>query len=112
MAGAAGPVADRRGTGSRRLPTGALAVAGAVAARPRLWPAALRQVRGLARPGWWRRPPFVPLPDRDWMAFRLTTAYGDPGAALVPADVVTWLEWSDTVRPAPPLAGPRRGEGH
>lgn len=45
------------------------------------------------------------------MAFRLTTAYGDPHAALVPGDVVTWLEWSDTVRPAPPPAGPRRGEG-
>ena len=111
MAGAASSLAARRGSRGRRLPAGTLAVTGAVATRPRLWPAALRQVRSLARPGWWRRAPFVPLPDRDWMAFRLTTAYGDPQASLVPADVVTWLEWSDTVRPASPPGGPRRGEG-
>jgi hypothetical protein len=111
VAGAASSLAARRVSGGKRLPAGMLAVTGAVAARPRLWPAALRQVRSLARPGWWRRPPFVPLPDRDWMAFRLTTAYGDPRAALVPDDVLTWLEWSDTVRPVPPTAAPRRGEG-
>jgi hypothetical protein len=111
VAGAASSVAAAGGIRGRRVPTGTMAVAGAVAARPRLWPAAVRQLRTLAPHGWWRRPPFLPLPDRDWMAFRLTTAYGDPGAALEPADVVAWLEWSDTVRPAPPEAGPRRGEG-
>lgn len=67
--------------------------------RPRLWPAALRQARALAVPGWWRRPPFLPLPDGDWLAFRLTTAYGAPDARLVADDLVTWLEWSATVRP-------------
>lgn len=74
-------------------------MAGAVLARPRLWPAAFRQLRVLAPEGWWRRAPFLPLPDRDWMAFRLTTAYGDPAARLDPDDFVTWLRWSETVRP-------------
>ncbi len=46
----------------------------------------------LARPGWWRRPPFVPLPDPDYLRFRLETQYGsdrDP----VPGDVITYLHW-------------------
>lgn len=67
--------------------------AAAVAARPGLWPTALTQVRRLAPTGWWSRWPFLPLPDREWLAFRLRTAYGDPRHAPEPADVVAWLEW-------------------
>lgn len=70
-----------------------LAVALAVARRPRLWSTALRQVRVLARPGWWRRPPFLPVPDRAYLAFRLQTMYGDPAHRPAVADVVTYLEW-------------------
>ncbi|MGK2929334.1 MAG: hypothetical protein ACSLFO_07115 [Acidimicrobiales bacterium] len=47
--------------------------------------------------GWWRRAPFLPLPDRDWLAFRLTTAYGDPKAPVAVDDLLTWLAWSRTV---------------
>ncbi|MDZ7673669.1 MAG: hypothetical protein U5K30_01155 [Acidimicrobiales bacterium] len=72
----------------------------AVIARPSLWRAALRQVRALAPTGWWRRPPFLPVPDRAWLSFRLTTAYGDPTAPIVADDLVAWLRWSDTVQPA------------
>jgi hypothetical protein len=43
---------------------------------------------------WYRRRPFLPVPDRAWMRFRLQTQYGDPNHAPEPADVVTWLEWS------------------
>jgi hypothetical protein len=63
----------------------------AVAARPRLWTTAIRQARRLARPGWWRRAPFLPLPDRDYLAFRFTTQYGS--AAPEPHDLVAYLEW-------------------
>ena len=78
--------------------------------RPRLWPAALRQARVLVPPGWWRRPPFLPVPDRDWVAFRMTTAYGEPHAPVVVDDLVAWLAWSDTVRPeTPDRAGTGRG---
>lgn len=87
-----------RATGRLGLPPGALAVARAVAARPDLWRAALRQARALVPPRWWRRSPHLPVPDRDWTAFRLTTAYGDRAVPLVPDDVLTWLAWSDTVR--------------
>ncbi len=79
------------------IPRGALATAAAVAVRPGLWRAAVRQLRRLAPDRWWSRRPFLPVPDRDWMAFRMTTAYGDPDAPLVVDDVLTWLRWSETV---------------
>jgi hypothetical protein len=64
----------------------------AVLRRPRLWPTAVAQAVRLARPGWWRRPPFLPLPDPDYVRFRLQTAYGPNG---MPAgdDLVAYLNW-------------------
>ncbi len=72
-------------------------MAAAVVARPALWRPALRQLRVLAPDRWWSRRPFLPLPDREWMGFRMTTAYGSPDAPLVVDDVVTWLRWSKSV---------------
>src|SRR5581483_5814282 len=60
--------------------------------RPRLWPTALAQAVRLARPGWWRRPPFLPLPDPDYVRFRLQTAYGPHGRAEG-GDLVAYLNW-------------------
>lgn len=65
----------------------------AVLLRPALWVVALRQVFVLAVPGWWRRPPFLPLPDPAYLRFRLQTAYGDPARGPEPEDVVTYLHW-------------------
>ncbi len=93
-------------TGRVGLPAGGFGAVRAIAARPLLWRAAVRQARALVPPDWWRRRPFLPVPDRAWMAFRLTTAYGDPDAPIVADDVVTWLAWTDTVRT------PRAGETH
>lgn len=66
----------------------------AVLRRPRLWPAALAQAGRLAPDGWWRRPPFLPLPDRAWLRFRMETAYGRPDAVPEPGDLVVFLEWA------------------
>jgi hypothetical protein len=66
---------------------------GVVVVRPTLWGTAVRQVFVLARPGWWHRWPFLPLPDRDYLAFRLQTAYGRRDAPLQAADVVSYLHW-------------------
>ncbi len=66
---------------------------------PDLWATGLRQVAVLARPGWWRRPPFLPLPDRDYLRFRMETAYGGTGeGGLEPADLVAYLRWCRAVR--------------
>jgi hypothetical protein len=63
-----------------------------VARRPTLWPTALAQAGRLARPGWWRRAPFLPVPDADYLRFRLETQYGS-GGEPAPDDLVTYLRW-------------------
>lgn len=68
-----------------------LRAAGLVVVRPNLWGAALRQAARLARPGWWRRAPFVPRPDPGYLRFRFETAYG--GGEPDPADVLDYLRW-------------------
>ena len=71
---------------------------GLVLTHPSLWRTALRQARRLVPVGWWRRPPFVPLPDREYLRFRLETQYGTGAdgkatAAAEPEDVLTYLRW-------------------
>ncbi|MDZ7734035.1 MAG: hypothetical protein U5R31_14055 [Acidimicrobiia bacterium] len=65
----------------------------AVARQPGLWVTALRQLRALAPPGWWRRSPYLPVPDRAYLRFRLVTMYGDPDHDPEPHDVVAYLRW-------------------
>src|SRR5262249_6507597 len=57
----------------------------AVLGKPSLWPTAVHQVRVLAPRGWWRRRPWLPVPDPDYLRFRLVTQYGDPEHAPEPA---------------------------
>ena len=68
-------------------------VVAAVAVRPTLWPTAVGAVFRLATPGWWRRRPFLPLPDGRLWGFRMVTAYGRPDATPDADDVVSYLEW-------------------
>jgi hypothetical protein len=65
----------------------------ALAIRPELWGTAVRQVLVLAVDGWWRRAPFLPVPDAAYLRFRFQTMYGDPDRAPDPDDVVTYLRW-------------------
>jgi hypothetical protein len=66
----------------------------AVLLHPSLWATGLRQVRVLARPGWWRSSPFLPLPAADYLRFRMETAYGGAGdQAPDPADLLIYLRW-------------------
>ena len=61
--------------------------------RPWLWSTAVRQAARFAPDGWWRRAPFLPVPDRALLEFRGTTQYGDPDRAADGDDLVAWLEW-------------------
>jgi hypothetical protein len=74
-------------------------VARAIGRRPWLWATALGTVLRLAEPGWWRRSPYLPLPnDRLW-SFRMVTAYGRPTAQPDIEDIVAYLEWCRSVKP-------------
>jgi len=70
-----------------------IAAAWAVARRPDLWWIGLVTFVRFVPDGWWRRPPFVPWPDRALLRFRLVTQYGDAERRPEADDVVAWLEW-------------------
>ena len=74
-------------------PFGWVRIAGALLARPGLWPTALVVGHRLVPKRWWRSGPVLPLPSADYLAFRSETQYGDPDATPSPADVVAYLEW-------------------
>ena len=63
----------------------------ALARHPSLWPTALGLACRLVPRRWWTRRPFLPLPDRAYMKFRMEAMYGDgPRDA---DDVVSYLRW-------------------
>jgi hypothetical protein len=68
-------------------------VARAVAGHPTLWPVALRQWRRTVPRRWWRRRPFLPVPTRAYVEFRLVTHYGANGHSPSPPDVLNYLAW-------------------
>lgn len=82
--------------GARRMRWGGAIVA--VLVRPDLWPIAVRQVFALARPGWSRRWPPLPVPDPAYLRFRLVTAYGDPEHDPEARDLVDYLKWCRRMR--------------
>ena len=73
----------------------------AVAAHPSVWWAGLAAVGRLARTGWWRRRPFLPVPGESYWAFRLVTAFGGTGSEtpLTGRDVVAYLQWCRRTHP-------------
>jgi hypothetical protein len=42
---------------------------------------------------WWTRAPFLPLPDRTYVRWRMYTAYGDEEAVPPLEDVVRFARW-------------------
>src|SRR6202020_1640465 len=57
-----------------------------------------RSAVGFVPGGWWRRPPYLPVPDRSLVRFRMETAYGNPAARPEWGDVEAFLEWSSLMR--------------
>jgi hypothetical protein len=43
---------------------------------------------------WWRRAPFLPLPDRAYWRFRLATATGSPTGSPGVREMVEFAKWS------------------
>ncbi len=66
--------------------------------RPRLWPALLSAAWAFRPRDWFRRPPFLPLPSRRYMRWRLETAYGEPDAVPPADEIERFVTWSAEMR--------------
>jgi hypothetical protein len=78
----------------------AATVVRAVVRHPGLWPASVQAIGRMVPPGWWRRAPYLPVPDADYWRFRMQTAYGDDWAGRPSErDVVAYLRWCQRAQP-------------
>jgi len=66
--------------------------------RPRMIPFLLRAAWAFRRRAWYRKPPFLPLPPRSYLSWRLDTAYGDPAATPPIDDFERYIVWSARMR--------------
>jgi hypothetical protein len=63
------------------------------APRPRLALDLLRAAWAFRRRRWWAQTPFLPLPDRTYLRWRMYTAYADENAVPPADDVVRFARW-------------------
>jgi hypothetical protein len=60
---------------------------------PRLALDLLRVAWAFRRRHWWKQPPFLPVPDREYLRWRMYTAYADEAAVPPVEDVVRFARW-------------------
>jgi hypothetical protein len=60
---------------------------------PRLGLDLLRTAWAFRRRRWWARPPFLPLPDREYLRWRMYTAYADEASVPPLDDVIRFARW-------------------
>lgn len=60
---------------------------------PRLAVDLLRTAWAFRRREWWRKPPFLPAPDRTYLRWRMYTAYGSEDAVPPARDVIAFARW-------------------
>ncbi len=63
------------------------------AVSPRLAVDLLRLAWSFRARDWYRHPPFLPLPPREYLRWRMFTAYGDEEAVPPVNDVVNFARW-------------------
>jgi hypothetical protein len=73
--------------------TGWATAVGAVLVRPWLWPAAVGMVIRMVPRRWWRRRPWLPVPDGGYLRFRMVTAFGARSGAPPARELVSYLAW-------------------
>ena len=66
--------------------------------KPSLVPIILGAAWAFRSKRWYLRPPFLPIPPRNYMRWRMDTAYGDTGAAPTATDVERYLRWASDMR--------------
>jgi hypothetical protein len=77
---------------------GALRYARSLLTRPGQWPEAIRAGWAMRRGRWWAKPPFLPLPERDYVSWRAATAYGSEQTDATAQDLVSYLGWRKRLR--------------
>ena len=70
-----------------------LALAGRACLDPRVALDLLTLAWAFRRRQWWRLAPFLPLPDRDYLEWRLHTASGEERALPPVEDVLRFARW-------------------
>jgi len=60
---------------------------------PRLAIDLLKTGWAFRRRDWWKEFPFLPIPDRAYLSWRMYTAYGDEGAVPPVRDVIRFARW-------------------
>ena len=73
-------------------------IAGMALRRPRMIPYLLRAAWAFRARDWYRRVPFLPIPPRSYMRWRLETAYGDPNATPTIDEMERYLRWTARMR--------------
>lgn len=63
------------------------------AVNPRLAVDLLRMAWSFRARDWYRRPPFLPFPPREYVRWRMFTAYGDENAVPPLHDVIRFARW-------------------
>ncbi len=66
--------------------------------RPGLIPALLGMAWAFRARDWTRRAPFLPLPPRAYMRWRMETAYGDPDATPPADELERFVRWAAAMR--------------
>jgi hypothetical protein len=83
-----------------------LGLLGRAVRRPRLGLAMLGAAWRFRSRGWWRRPPFLPFPPREYLDWRLHTAYGETGREPTVGEVERYVRWANRMH------GSRRTGAH
>lgn len=65
--------------------------------RPRLLGTLFRAAWRFRARGWYRRSPFLPVPPREYLEWRLHTAYGE-GRTPTVQELERYLRWADAMR--------------
>ncbi|MGH7476013.1 MAG: hypothetical protein ACRELD_06970 [Longimicrobiales bacterium] len=66
--------------------------------RPGLYASALRAVWSVRQRDWFRRPPFLPLPPRAYLEWRLHTAYGADERGPTADELKRYLRWTEQMQ--------------
>lgn len=66
--------------------------------RPRLVPHLFGAAWAFRARGWYRSPPFLPLPSRNYLRWRMETAYGDREAVPTDNELERFLLWGTRMR--------------